>query len=49
MVCKRANGKCRLTLIYEVDNIFGEDFIEVCGYPIPKATIRIGLRWDFMD
>jgi outer membrane cobalamin receptor len=38
-----------VTLMYEVDNIFGEDFIEVYGYPIPKGTIRMGIQWDFFN
>jgi len=38
-----------LTFIYEVDNIFGEDFVEVYGYPVPRGTMRIGIQWDFFD
>ncbi|NVM02447.1 MAG: TonB-dependent receptor [Candidatus Helarchaeota archaeon] len=38
-----------LTFIYEVDNVFGEDFVEVYGYPVPRGTIRIGIQWDFFD
>ena len=38
-----------LTLMYEVDNIFGEEFIEVYGYPVPRGTIRLGIQWDFFD
>lgn len=38
-----------VTLIYEVDNIFGEEYIEVYGYPIPKGTIRMGIQWDFFN
>ena len=38
-----------LTFMYEVDNVFGEDFVEVYGYPVPRGTMRIGIQWDFFD
>ncbi len=37
------------TIFYEVDNIFGENYIDVYGFPVPKATIRIGVQWDFFN
>ncbi|MFC1557827.1 TonB-dependent receptor plug domain-containing protein [candidate division KSB1 bacterium] len=37
------------TIFYEVDNLFGENYIDVYGFPVPKTTIRMGVQWDFFN
>lgn len=36
-------------VFYEVDNVFGTAYEPVLNYRIPVRTIRIGIRWKFLN